>query len=284
MIISVASGKGGTGKTTIATNLALSLEENLQFLDCDVEAPNAAVFLKPKIEETKPVFFPFPRLCEQKCNFCGVCGNVCEWNAIAVISMTKRWLFFPQLCHGCGACWHLCPGEALERVEREQGVVEKGKSGKIDFIQGKLTVGQAVAPPVIKAVKKEVDPFRDAIMDVAPGTACPMVEGVQGTDFCLLVTEPTPFGFSDLVLAVSVLEDLGIPHGVVINRSNVGDESIEKYCARNKIPILLHIPLDKKIARAYSEGRPLTEIDPVWKEKFRNLFFRIKERGEKVKR
>jgi len=276
MIISVASGKGGTGKTTVATNLALSLDADVQFLDCDVEAPNASIFLKPTFVKRKPIYFPLPKLNEEKCTFCGLCSKVCEWNAIAVVN--KKWLFFPQLCHGCGACWTLCPEKALEKAKKELGVVESGKAGKIDFIQGKLTVGQAVSPPVIKAVKKEIDPSKDVIMDVAPGTACPMVEAVKDTNFCLLVTEPTPFGFNDLVLAVGVLKELNIPHGVVINRCSIGDNKIDNYCEKNSIPIFLRIPLDEKIARAYSRGEPLVYLDPVWKDKFRQLFSSIKEK------
>lgn len=275
MIVSVASGKGGTGKTTVAINLALAMDTDLQFLDCDVEAPNASIFLKPELKQVIPVYFTLPELVEERCTFCGVCSKVCEWNAIAVLA--AKWLFFPQLCHGCSACWQLCPEKALQKVEKEQGVVEKGKVGQIDFIQGKLTIGQAAAPPVIKAVKKEADPSKNTIIDIAPGTACPMVEGVKDTDFCLLVTEPTPFGFNDLRLAVAVLENLNIPHAVVINRSTVGDGSIDKFCAKNKIPILLRIPLDKNIAKAYSEGKPLVDVDSIWREKFRNLFSHVKE-------
>ena len=279
MIISVASGKGGTGKTTVATNLALSVDANIQFLDCDVEAPNAALFLRPTLEETKPVYFSIPKLIEERCNFCGLCSKVCEWNAIACVN--KKWLFFPQLCHGCGACWQLCPEKALEKTKKELGIIEKGKAGKIDFIQGKLTIGQAVSPPLIKAVKKEADPSRDIIIDVAPGTACPMVEAVKGSDFCLLVTEPTPFGFNDFVLAVAVLKELNVPHGVVINRSSIGDEKIDNFCEKNNIPIFLRIPLDKKIAKAYSEGKVLVNFDFNWKKKFNELFFKIKDKVKK---
>jgi len=278
MILSVASGKGGTGKTTIATNLALSAD-NVQFLDCDVEAPNASIFLKPALEQIKPVYILLPELIEEKCNFCGLCSKICEWNAIAVVN--KKWLFFPELCHGCGACWQLCPEKALKEAKKELGVVEKGRAGEIDFIQGKLTIGQAVAPPVIKAVKKEIDPAKDVIIDVAPGTGCPMVEAVKNSDFCLLVTEPTPFGLNDLVLAIGVLKELGIPFAVIINRSDIGDNKLNNFCEKNKIPVLLRIPLDRKIARAYSKGEPLVNYDHNWKDKFAQLFFHIKEKVKK---
>ena len=278
MIISIASGKGGTGKTTVATNLALSVNDNIQFLDCDVEAPNASIFLKPVLEETKPVYYPFPQLIKEKCNFCGVCSKVCEWNAIAVVK--EKWLFFPELCHGCGACWELCPEKALKRKEKVHGVIEKGKAGKIDFVQGKLTVGEAVPPPIIKAVKKEINKRKDVIIDVAPGTGCPMVEGVKESDFCVLVTEPTPFGFNDLVLAIEVLKELNIAFGVVINRSDVGDTRVDNFCEKNSIPIFLRIPLDREIARAYSRGEAIVNQDNGWKEKFSQLFQKIKQKDK----
>ncbi|MBE0478661.1 ATP-binding protein [Candidatus Aerophobetes bacterium] len=279
MILSVASGKGGTGKTTVATSLALSLDTDVQFLDCDVEAPNAYIFLKPLIVEKKPVYFSLPRLIEEKCSFCGLCSKVCEWNAIAVVN--KKWLLFPELCHSCGACWQLCPEEALEKKGKELGVVEKGEAGKIDFAQGKLTIGQAISPLVIKAVKKEISPLKDVIIDVSPGTACSMVETVKGTDFCILVTEPTPFGFNDLVLAAGVLNELSIPCGVVINRYDVDYDKINNFCEKNKIPILARIPLDKKIAEAYSRGELFVSFDETWKKKFKQLFLNIKKKVKK---
>jgi len=169
----------------------------------------------------------------------------------------------------------------LVKTQKELGVVEKGKAGKIDFIQGKLTIGQAVSPPVIKAVKKEADLSKDVIIDVAPGTSCPMVEAVKDSDFCLLVTEPTPFGFNDLVLAVGVLKELQIPHGVIINRSSIGDDKVDSFCEKSNIPIFLRIPLDKKIARAYSEGKTLVDVDLSWRENFRSLFSKIKSEVKK---
>ena len=272
MILSVASGKGGTGKTTVATNLALSLG-NVQFLDCDVEAPNAYLFLKPILTETKPVYSSFPKLIEEKCSFCGICSEVCEWNAIAVVG--KKWLLFPELCHSCSACWELCPEKALLKGEKELGVIEKGTAGEIDFIQGKLTVGQATTTPLIKAVKKESGGNNNVIIDVAPGTACSMVEAVKDSDVCLLVTEPTPFGLNDLVLAVGVLGEFNIPCAVVINRSNVGDDKVDNFCKKAKIPILLRIPLDKEIARAYSKGEALIHCNRSWKDTFTQLFLDI---------
>ena len=278
MILSVASGKGGTGKTTVAINIALSVD-NVQFLDCDVEAPNARIFLKPTLREKKPVYFSLPKLIEKKCNFCGLCSKVCEWNAIAVVN--KKWLFFPELCHSCGACWHLCPEKALEKGKIKLGAIEKGKVGNIDFVEGKLTIGQAVAPPVIEAVKKEIDAKKNVIIDVSPGTACPMVAAVKKSDFCLLVTEPTPFGLNDLRLAVETLKKLHIPCAVVINRSDVGDNKVDIFCQKNNIPILLRIPLSIEIAKAYSKGEPLVNYDHNWKNTFKQLFSSIKKKVKK---
>ena len=271
MIISVASGKGGTGKTLIATSLALSLGNGteVQFLDCDVEEPNAHIFLKPVIERREPVSIPIPQIDEQKCTFCGKCAEVCAYNALAVLK--DRVLVFPELCHGCGACSYLCPEDAISEVEREIGVVEVGRSKQIEFIHGRLAVGEAMAPPVIRKVKEHVDPEKTVIIDVSPGTSCPVVEAVEGSDFCLLVTEPTPFGLNDLTLAVETVKKLNIPRGVVINRAGVGDRKVDEYCEEEGIPLLLHIPLDTRIARLYSQGVPLVEGMPEWRDAFLKL-------------
>jgi len=186
-------------------------------------------------------------------------------------------LVFPELCHGCGACSYLCPESAITEEGREVGIVERGGSGNLELIQGKLNVGEAMAPPVIREVKKYVDPANIVISDVPPGTSCPVVEAVEGSDFCLLVTEPTPFGLNDLSLAVEVVRKLGIPCGVVINRVGIGGEEVEKYCHQEGIPILLRIPLDRKIAMLYSKGIPLVEGMPQWREDFLKLFQDIKD-------
>ena len=272
MIISVASGKGGTGKTLVATNLALSLKNQVgvQFLDCDVEEPNAHIFLKPVIERQETVSIPIPQVDEARCTFCGKCSEACTFNAIAVLK--NKVLVFPELCHGCGVCSYICPEDAISEVERELGVAEVGYSGEVGFVQGRLTIGLAVAPPVIRRVKGHIDPKRVAIIDVCPGTSCPMVEAVKGSDFCLLVTEPTPFGLNDLTLAVEVTRKLDIPCGVVINRAGVGDNKVEEYCLKEGIPILLQIPLDIQIAQLYSKGVPLVEGMPEWRDAFIALF------------
>jgi len=277
MIISVASGKGGTGKTLVATSLALSLSDNyiVQLLDCDAEEPNANILLHLAINQSHRVYIPIPKVDETKCTYCGKCAEVCAYNAIAVLK--SKVLVFPELCHGCGACSYLCPESAITEEGREVGVVERGESGNLELIQGKLNVGEAMAPPVIREVKTYVDPANTIIIDVPPGTSCPVVEAVEGSDFCLLVTEPTPFGLNDLSLAVDVVRKLGIPCGVVINRVGVGSKEVEKYCHREGIPILLRIPLDRNIAMLYSQGIPLIEGLPRWREEFLRLFQDIKD-------
>ena len=275
MIISVASGKGGTGKTTIAVNLALSLD-NVQLLDCDVEEPNAHIFLKPEIKEKIPAFIPIPEVDEEKCNTCGKCREVCAYHAIAVIPSSNgdkgSVLIFPHLCHGCGACSLLCPQKAIKEVDKEIGVIELGTSGNIQFGHGKLNVGEIMAPPLIRQVKKHINPTRIVIIDAPPGTSCPVIAAVKESDYCILVTEPTPFGLNDLILAVEVLKKLKVPFGVVINRSDIGDDKVDKYCQDNKIPILLRISFDKEIALLYSRGIPLVREKAEYKEKFRKMF------------
>jgi len=277
MIISVASGKGGTGKTLVATSLALSVKDSdkVVILDCDVEEPNDHVFLKPIITGSEPVHILVPKVAEHKCTYCGKCAEVCTYKAIAVLG--DHVLTFPQLCHGCGACSYLCPEKAINEEPREIGVLEGGQSDGLRFVHGKLNVGEAMAPPVIRKVKEYANNNGTVIIDVPPGTSCPVVEAVKGSDFCLLVTEPTPFGLSDLVLAVETLRELGIPCGVVLNRAGVGDARTEEYCGKENIPILLTIPLDTEIARLYSQGIALVEGLPQWKGSFRELFGRIKE-------
>ena len=274
--MSVASGKGGTGKTLVATSLALSLRDKykVQLLDCDVEEPNANILLHQVINRSQPVHIPIPRVDEAKCTYCGKCAEVCAYNAIAVVK--EKVLVFPELCHGCGACSYLCPESAIAEEGREVGIVERGSSGSLELVQGKLNVGEAMAPPVIREVKKYIDPERVVIIDVPPGTSCPVIEAVKGSDFCLLVTEPTPFGQNDLSLAVQVVRKLRISCGVVINRAGIGGKEVEQYCYREGIPILLRIPLDRNIAMLYSQGIPLTGVMPHWSENFLRLFQDIK--------
>ena len=277
MIISVASGKGGTGKTLVAISLALALSDKVmvQLLDCDVEEPNDNIFLHLALNHSQPVNIPIPKINKDKCTYCSKCAEVCVFHAIAVLP--KNVLVFPELCHGCGACSYLCPESAITEEGREIGVVEKCNSGNLELVQGKLNVGEAMAPPIIREVKKHIDPKSEIIIDVPPGTSCPVIEAVKDSDFCLLVTEPTPFGLYDLILAVEVVKKLGIPCGLVLNRAGVGDTKVEEYCSKENIPILLTIPLDNNIASFYSKGISLVEGIPLWKERFLQLFNNISE-------
>ena len=284
MIISVASGKGGTGKTLVATSLALSLnsKEPVRLLDCDVEEPDAHILLKPLFTRKQVVSIPIPRVDEAKCTFCGKCAEVCVYNAIAVVG--EKVLIFPELCHGCGACSYLCPEGAISEVGREVGVVEFGQSGGIEFVHGKLNIGEAMAPPVIRQVKMHINQGGVTIVDAPPGTSCPVTEAVKDTDFCVLVTEPTSFGLNDLTLAVDMVKRLNIPCGVVINRDGVGDRGVEEYCLKEGIPILLRIPLDIKIAKFYSRGITLVDGMPEWRESFARLFDSVKQIARKARR
>jgi MinD superfamily P-loop ATPase len=275
MILSIASGKGGTGKTLVATSLALALEgqEPVQLLDCDVEEPNAHILLRPTIASSQPVLIPVPRVDEEKCTYCRLCSEACVFNAIAVAG--KAVLLFPELCHGCGVCSYVCPQEAITEEGREVGVVEEGLAGEIRFVHGRLAIGEAMPVPVTRAVKARADPAAAVIIDAPPGNSCPVVEAVKGSDFCLLVTEPTPFGLHDLALAVELTKKLGIPCGVVINRDGSGNGDTEAYCAEQNIPVLLRIPLDRRIAELYCRGTTLVAGRPAWRRTFLDLWERV---------
>jgi MinD superfamily P-loop ATPase len=273
MIISCASGKGGTGKTTIATSLALSLGTSVQFFDCDVEEPNAHIFLKPVITKTKPVSIPIPDIDDEKCDYCGECARICVYHALAVLKDSV--LTFPHLCHGCGGCSLLCPQKAITEIGKEIGVIEKGRAGDIDFVHGKLKVGEILSPPLIRAVKEYMDPARTVIIDAPPGTSCPVIAAIKDSDYCILVTEPTPFGLHDLTLAIEVVRKLDIACGVIINRANLGDSSVTEYCDREHIPILMSIPFDRDIAVAYSRGMTLIDQNASFKFQFQQAYRKI---------
>jgi len=272
MILAIASGKGGTGKTLVATSLALSLENTqpVQVLDCDVEEPNAHIPLRPVMDSSEAVTVPVPVVDKEKCTYCGICSDVCAYNAIAVAQ--KVVLTFPELCHGCGACSYVCPAGAISEEGREVGIVESGHAGAVSFAGGRLNVGEAMAGPVIRAVKGLADPAATVILDAPPGTSCPVVETIRGSDFCLLVTEPTPFGLSDLTIAVEVAREINVPCGVVINRDGEGNDGVERYCAQEGIPVLMRIPFDRRIAEAYCRGETLAAAMPSWQQGFRELF------------
>lgn len=278
MIVSVASGKGGTGKTSVAVNLALSVG-NVQLLDCDVEEPNAHLLLHPKIDREKSVYLPVPVVDESLCDHCGKCAQFCEYNAIFV--SPDETLIFRELCHGCGGCVLICPKKAISERKRRIGVLKFGLSGDLRLVYGELEVGEPLAVPIIREVKRQIEGSRDVILDSPPGTSCPMIETVKGSDYCILVTEPTPFGLHDLKISVQVLEDMGLQFGVIINRSDIGDRKVYEYCNRKEIPILMEIPFQRRIAELYSRGVAFTSEMPEWREKFQTLFDEIREAAGK---
>lgn len=276
MIITIASGKGGTGKTTIATSLALSLASDLNapplFLDCDVEAPNAHLFLRPVFTEQKEVGIMIPEVDEQRCNYCGKCAEVCQYHAIAVLG--KKTIIFPQLCHGCGSCTALCPEQAIKEVHNRIGVMERGKTqAGFTFARGVLDVGEPMAVPIIRQLKKWVKPEigQSVIRDASPGTSCPVVETMRGSDFILLVTEPTPFGLHDLSLAAQAVKELNIPAGVVVNRDCGPYPALETLCDDLNLPVLLRIPWERAIAEGIARGKLLVDIHPEYTALFRQL-------------
>ena len=278
MIISIASGKGGTGKTTVATNLTLSIGSDVQLLDCDVEEPNAHLFIHPVFDQTEIVTTPVPEIDRDKCTHCGKCGEICQFKAIVVVGETV--LPFEELCHSCGGCMAVCPEDAITEKGRELGLLQKGHRNGIEFIHGKLRVGEAMSPPLIKKVLSFTDPAKLTIVDAPPGTSCPVIESMKNADFVLLVTEPTPFGLYDLKLAVGAVKIINIPCGLVINRSNLGDDKVKTYAHKVNLPVLMEIPYDRRIAEAYSRGDMIVEVMPEWKERFLELYHRIKNMSE----
>lgn len=274
MIISVASGKGGTGKTTVATNLALSVGSNVQLLDCDVEQPNAHLFIQPVFDHNETVTTPVPEINMDQCSRCGKCVDLCEFNAITLVAETV--LVFEELCHSCGGCMAVCPEGAIAEKGRELGILRKGHRNSVEFIDGKLRVGEAMSPPLIREVLSYADPTKLSIVDAPPGTSCPVIETMKPADFILLVTEPTPFGLWDLKLAVGAARIINIPCGLVINRSDAGDRKVSEYAVTENLPVLMEIPFDRRIAEAYARGDLLVDVIPEWKAKFLGLYEMIK--------
>lgn len=275
MIISVASGKGGTGKTSVAVALALSLMEPVQLLDCDVEAPNGHIFLKPQWEKKETVYAEIPRVEESQCTYCRSCSDLCQFKAILVLGKTI--LTFPEMCHACGGCFLVCEPRALRPDRKELGVIEEGRSGAIHFVHGRLKVGEPMSPPLIREVKKRIHPGKWNILDAPPGTSCPVIQTVKGSDYTLLVTEPTPFGLFDLKLAVAALEELNIPYGVILNRADVGTDDTRDYLKSKGIPLLMEIPFKRRIAEGYAQGQTLIDIQPEWKKAFSDLAEKIRK-------
>lgn len=274
MIISVASGKGGTGKTTVATNLAVSLGAGVQILDVDVEEPNAHLFIQPEWDSRETVTVPVPLVDEERCTGCGSCADLCQFKALVVVG--KGVLVFPELCHSCGGCLRVCPEGAITETVRELGILERGHRGGLDFVHGRLRVGEAMAPPLIRRVRALARPDGIVIIDAPPGTSCPVIAAMRGADFVLLVTEPTPFGLHDLTLALGAVRILGIPCGIVINRADMGDRRVQDFAEKEGIPVLLEIPFDRRIAESYSRGEIIVETMPEWRAVFLSLAERIR--------
>jgi len=276
VIVAIASGKGGTGKTTLAVNLAHSLRGPVQLLDCDVEAPNAHLFLRPESVSSEPAGILVPRVDDVRCTLCGDCGELCQYNALAVLK--TRVMVFAELCHGCGGCARVCPENAIREEMRPIGVVEQGRSGTIEVVTGRLNVGEALAPPLIRAVKARARQDRQVLVDAPPGTSCSMITAVNGSDLVVLVTEPTPFGLNDLALAVETVRTLELPFGVVINRAGSGDQRVHDYCLAQGIDLLAEIPDDRRVAESYARGRVLVEDLHHTRALFADLARRIEAR------
>jgi MinD superfamily P-loop ATPase len=270
MILAIASGKGGTGKTTVAVNLARVLGSEVRLLDCDVEEPNDHLFLKGSTIKEETVAIPIPQVDDSLCDGCGECGRFCEYHAIVSFGTTA--LVFPEMCHGCGGCAKVCPKKAIHEVDHRIGVVETVQAENITLVQGRIDVGVAMSPPLIRAVKARLRQGAPAILDAPPGTSCPVITTLRGADFVVLVTEPTPFGLHDLKLAVDMVRELRIPFGVVVNRVGIGDDRVHVFCGNEDIPILLEIPDDRHIAEAYSRGELIVEALPEYRTHFKRLW------------
>ena len=267
MRLAIASGKGGTGKTTVATSLAwLAAQDGrtVAYLDCDVEEPNGHIFLQPEIQEERGIEKLVPEVDAARCTHCGRCAQVCRYGAIA--SLPGQTMIFAELCHSCGGCVLACPAEAIHEQPRTIGQLRIGQSGAVQFLEGRLNVGEAMSPPAIRAVKSAAPTADLTILDAPPGTSCPVVETVRGCDYVVLVTEPTPFGLHDLTLAVEMVRAMKVPFAVVINRADAGDYRVRTYCDRNRIPVLAEIPDDRAVAVAYSRGQLPVDVVPSFRE------------------
>lgn len=275
MIIAFASGKGGTGKTTFSAAFALSSGEDVTFLDCDVEEPDSHFFLKPVITGDKKITVLVPELDSTKCSGCGRCAAVCRFNAVTMVG--SKPLFFPELCHSCGGCSIACPEDAIHETGKVIGTIISGKNRNINFFQGRLNIGNAMSPPLIRAVKKENIDSGLVIIDSPPGTSCPMVTSLNNADYAVLVTEPTPFGLNDLKLAVDTIRKLKLPFGVIINKADLPFSGTEEYCRLQSIKILLKVNESRAAAEGYSRGMSIIEIHPELSIKISEVIEQIKK-------
>jgi len=278
MKIAIASGKGGTGKTTFTTLFAYANRPSM-YVDTDVEEPNGHFFLKPKIDEEKDFSELVPEIKDDKCTFCGICADECPYKALVIIKPTKKWLFFPELCHSCGICSYVCPEKgALIEVPRKKGIIRKGKAGDIKFLGGLLNLGEPTAVPLISAVKNEIPKDeKTVIIDAPPGTSCPVVEVLRDVDYVLLVSEPTPFGVYDLSLTVELVRDLGKPFSIVENKYKEGNTMLEDYARKENIEIIYRIPFEEEIAKGYSKGElPFERFENGLKELYQKIERRVK--------
>ena len=273
MQITVASGKGGTGKTTISTSLALSCDTAVQYLDCDVEEPNGHIFFKPNLSHHEVVSVTIPEVNEERCTACGKCRDICRYNAI--VQFGKNVMTFSEMCHSCLGCFRVCEEDALKYASREVGVLESGMVGNVEFVHGRIRIGEAMGVPLLKAVKQKADPDKLTIIDAPPGTSCSFVESIIDADYVILVTEPTPFGLHDLKLAVEVLQNFSIPGGIIINRADLGDKKVQEFCAEQDIPILLEVPFQRTIAEGYARGQNLIETVPELRKSLADLLARL---------
>ncbi|NLW81950.1 MAG: 4Fe-4S binding protein [Desulfovibrionales bacterium] len=284
MIVSVASGKGGTGKTTVTASLAVAWPRPLMAVDLDVEEPNLHLFLKPDVSRTEVVTLEVPDVDESKCTFCRKCAELCQFKAIAV--MGKAIMTFPEMCHGCGGCMAICPEGAIGTATRELGVMESGVSrGRIPCMTGRLRVGEAMSPPLMRVVRAHMraesrEKGLDVLVDAPPGVSCPAMSAVTDSDVIVLVTEPTPFGFHDFKLAWEAFEPFGTPMAVVLNRAGLGDDRVYGFCAAHGLPILAEIPYRRDIAEHYSRGLVLAEMDRGLGQLFAGLAAKLMAMGK----
>ncbi len=287
MKIVVASGKGGTGKTTVTACLTRVLFGKLTVVDLDVEAPNLHLFLKPEITDTQTAHMTVPQVDQALCIHCRRCSEICQFKAIA--DLGEVLLTFPELCHGCGGCMAVCPEAALTAGRRALGQIRRGYAGEVAFIEGRLRVGEAMSPPLMRAVKATVDAYLDTatatvIFDAPPGVSCPAVNAVMDSDLVVMVTEPTPFGLYDLELAFTAFNAMGLPMAVVVNRSGRGDEGVDQFCRREGLPIVGRIPYERRIAEAYSQGQIPVDVVPGIKAVFRGVGAALKRMAGGAKR